>query len=62
MAEEPRTEAQMRKSAELVVDVCFAVKEGDNACDCKIRSERDGHIAPAPGDHDEEYTYHCAYE
>jgi leucyl aminopeptidase (aminopeptidase T) len=29
MAEEPRTEAQMRKSAELVVDVCFAVKEGD---------------------------------
>lgn len=29
MAEEPRTEEQMRKSAELVVDVCFAVKEGD---------------------------------
>src|SRR5258706_12456710 len=29
MAEEPRTEAQMRKSAELVVDVCFGVKEGD---------------------------------
>ena len=29
MAEEPRTEAQMRKSAELVVDVCFAVKEDD---------------------------------
>ncbi len=29
MAEEPRTEAQMRKSAELVVDVCFEVKEGD---------------------------------
>jgi leucyl aminopeptidase (aminopeptidase T) len=30
MAEqEPRTEEQMRKSAELVVDVCFEVKEGD---------------------------------
>jgi leucyl aminopeptidase (aminopeptidase T) len=29
MAEEPRTEAQMRKSAELVVDVCFEVKEDD---------------------------------
>lgn len=29
MAEEPRTEAQMRKSAELVVDVCFGVKDGD---------------------------------
>ncbi|HEX6520783.1 MAG TPA: hypothetical protein VF070_12350, partial [Streptosporangiaceae bacterium] len=29
MAEEPRTEEQMRKSAELVVDVCFAVKDGD---------------------------------
>ncbi len=29
MADEPRTEAQMRKSAELVVDVCFEVKEGD---------------------------------
>ena len=29
MAEEPRSEAQMRKSAELVVDVCFAVKEDD---------------------------------
>ena len=29
MAEEPRTEAQMRKSAELVVDVCFGVKEDD---------------------------------
>src|SRR5262249_19959505 len=29
MAEEPRTEEQMRKSAELVVDVCFSVKEGD---------------------------------
>jgi len=29
MAEEPRTEEQMRKSAELVVDVCFAVNEGD---------------------------------
>jgi leucyl aminopeptidase (aminopeptidase T) len=29
MAEESRTEAQMRKSAELVVDVCFGVKDGD---------------------------------
>lgn len=29
MAEEPRTEEQMRKSAELVVDVCFGVKEDD---------------------------------
>lgn len=29
MAEEPRTEAQMRKSAELVVDVCFGVQDGD---------------------------------
>ncbi len=27
--DEPRTEEQMRKSAELVVDVCFEVKEGD---------------------------------
>ena len=27
--DEPRTEEQMRKSAELVVDVCFGVKEGD---------------------------------
>ncbi|MHB8322827.1 MAG: aminopeptidase [Candidatus Dormibacteria bacterium] len=27
--EEPRSESQMRKSAELIVDVCFAVKEGD---------------------------------
>src|ERR1700728_695126 len=29
MTEEPRTEAQMRASAELVVDSCFEVKEGD---------------------------------
>ena len=29
MPEEPRTEAQLRQSAELVVDVCFEVKEGD---------------------------------
>src|ERR1700689_4694662 len=29
MTDEPRTEAQMRQSAELVVDVCFEVKEGD---------------------------------
>ena len=31
MAEEkePRTEAQMREAAELIVDVCFEVKEGD---------------------------------
>ena len=29
MADEPRTEEQMRQSAELVVDVCFEVKEGD---------------------------------
>ena len=29
MTEEPRTEAQMRQSAELVVDTCFEVKEGD---------------------------------
>ncbi len=29
MTEEPRTEAQMRASAELVVDTCFEVKEGD---------------------------------
>ena len=27
--DEPRTEEQMRKSAELVVNVCFGVKEGD---------------------------------
>ena len=29
MTEEPRTEAQMRASAELVVDTCFEVTEGD---------------------------------
>jgi leucyl aminopeptidase (aminopeptidase T) len=29
MTEEPRTEAQMRSSAELVVDTCFEVKDGD---------------------------------
>jgi leucyl aminopeptidase (aminopeptidase T) len=29
MTDEPRTEEQMRQSAELVVDVCFEVKEGD---------------------------------
>jgi leucyl aminopeptidase (aminopeptidase T) len=29
MPEEPRTEAQLRQSAELVVDVCFEVKDGD---------------------------------
>ena len=29
MTAEPRTEAQMRASAELVVDTCFEVKEGD---------------------------------
>src|SRR5271166_44384 len=29
MTEEPRTEAQMRAAAELVVDTCFEVKEGD---------------------------------
>ena len=29
MTEEPRTETQMRASAELVVDTCFEVKEGD---------------------------------
>lgn len=27
--DEPRSESQMRKSAELIVDVCFAVKDGD---------------------------------
>ena len=29
MTEEPRTEAQLRASAELVVDTCFEVKEGN---------------------------------
>ena len=29
MTEEPRTEAQMRESAELVVDTCFEVTDGD---------------------------------
>ena len=29
MTEEPRTEAQMRQSAELVVDTCFEVTDGD---------------------------------
>jgi len=29
MTEQPRTEAAMRASAELVVDTCFVVKEGD---------------------------------
>jgi len=29
MTSEPRTEAQLRQSAELVVDTCFEVKEGD---------------------------------
>ena len=29
MTEESRTEAQMRQSAELVVDTCFEVTDGD---------------------------------